>query len=173
METFKFISTFFIWTLLFQSSCKTKSENSIKVAAINKDTSFNKLNGLYVGLEEMGALIDPSKPKWKWYHLSYLKIKGDSVFLDQSPISIYKTDTSFSASDGGFYYYSGTLISSDTTVEINLKETSCDYCGELMKKNADGTLEREYRTKKYLGKLTDKGIIINGYLFTKTNKSEF
>jgi len=98
------------------------------------------------------------------------KKKGDSVYLDQSPISIYKTDTSFSASDGGFYHYSGTLISSDTTIEISLKETSCDYCGELMKKKADGTLEREYRTKKYLGKLTDKGIIINKYLFVRQPK---
>ncbi len=111
------------------------------------DTSFNKLNGLYVGLEDMGAQVDQSKPKWKLYHLSYLKIKGDSVNLDQSPISIYKIDTSFSASDGGFYYYSGTLTTSDTTIEINLKETSCDYCGELMKKNADGTFERELLTK--------------------------
>jgi len=173
MKPFKFITRFFILTLLFQSACSTTPDNSTKAITNIKDTLFNKLNGLYVGLEDMGAQIDPSKPKWKWYHLSYLKIKGDSVNLNQSPISIYKTDTSFSTSDGGFYYYSGTLISSDTTVEINLKETSCDYCGELMKKNADGTLEREYRTKKYLGKLTDKGIIINGHLFTKTNKSEF
>ena len=148
-------------------------DNSKKEAIISKDTSFNKLNGLYVGLEEIGALIDPSKPKWKWYHLSYLKIEGNIVRLDQSPISIYKKDTAFCASDGGFYYYSGTLIPSDTTIEINLKEISCDYCGELVKKNADGTLTREYRTKKYLGKLINNGIIINGHLFIKTNKNEF
>ena len=173
MKNFKFIVGLFLWTHFSQSACSTLPDNSKNTAKINNQTSVNKLNGLYVGLEEIGTLIDPSKPKWKWYHLSYLEIEDDSVSLDQSPISIYKTDTSFSTSDGGFYYYSGTLISSDTAVEINLKETSCDYCGELMKKNADGTLEREYRTKKYLGKLTNKGILINGYLFTKTNKNQF
>lgn len=147
--------------------------NSIKEDTISCNTSSNKLDGLYVGLEEMSTFINPSNPKWKWYHLSYLKINGNSVYLDQSPISIYKKDTTFSASGGGFYYYKGSLISRNTTIEINFKEISCDYCTQLVVKNADGTLTRIYRTKKYLGKLIENGIVINGYLFTKVNQEEF
>jgi hypothetical protein len=102
-----------------------------------------KLDATYVGLEEMcytdstgikDCYTDPSNPKWKWYHLSFLKLKGDSVFMQQNPIAIHKKDTTFSASDGGFYYYSGTFSSSDTALVINLKEISCDYCGKLTKK---------------------------------------
>jgi hypothetical protein len=111
-----------------------------------------RLDGTYVGFEEMcytdsagikDCYTDPANPKWKWYHLSFIRLKGDSVFMEQDPIAIHKKDTTFSASDGGFYYYSGTLSSSDTTVIINLKEVSCDYCGELMKKKS----RRHFRTR--------------------------
>lgn len=170
MKTFKFITGLFICTLFLQSGCSSLLGNSQNAITISTD-SFSQLDGLYIGLEEIGTLIDPSKPELKWYHLSYLKIEGNSVSLDQRPISIYKKDTAFSTSDGGFYYYSGTLIPTDTTLEINLTESSCDYCGEIMKKNADGTLTRQFRIKRYLGKLTNDGILINGYLFTKTNNN--
>jgi hypothetical protein len=112
---------------------------------------------------------DNFNPKWKWYRLNILKIKGDSVFLDQSPISIYKKDTSYSASDGGFYYYHGTLTKlTDTTFSINLTEIFCDYCGELVKKQADGTMKRVYRTKTYLCKITKEGFQANNILYKRT-----
>ena len=168
MKILNFLSVLFISLLC---ACSTNTDNSKKASA-TKDTSVNNLDGLYVGLEEMDYNVDPTNSKWKWYHLSHLLIKKDSVFLDQNPISIYKKDTSFSASDGAFYYYSGTLIKSDTIVKINLRELFCDYCGELTKKNSDGTLVRIYRTKEYYGKLTEQGIIINGYLLKKTNQQE-
>lgn len=71
---------------------------------------------------------DPAKPKYKWYHLSELTIKGDSVFLEQSPVAIFNKDTIFSASDGGFYYYAGTvqLFKGQTVADLTL--TTCDYC---------------------------------------------
>ncbi len=139
----------------------------------------NTTNGVYVGLEEMcwtdslgkkDCYNDPVQPKWKWYHLSYLKIKGDSVFLDQSPISIYKKDTSFSSSDGAFYYYSGTVLKIDSVLDIKLTQLFCDYCGLPKKRDDDGNLVQLHRTKQYLAKLTKKGFIINGFLFTKTTE---
>src|SRR5438093_643626 len=122
MTNFKTIATLFVSTVFLTISCSTKQDNS-KLADISKSIdTFQQdttLNGVYIGLEELPFQVDPAKPKWKWVYLSYLKIKGDSVFLDQSPVSIYKRDTSFSASDGGFYYYSGKLFKADTTLQIN------------------------------------------------------
>lgn len=184
MTNLKLISTAFILTLLFDYSCSSKSDNSKLVDTVKSTNSVQtdaSLNGLYVGLEEMCYMDstgkkdcygDPAKPKWKWYHLGYLKIKGDSVFLDQNPISIYKKDTSFSASDGAFYYYSGTFQKSDTTVLFNLKELFCDYCGVPVKTNTDGTQEVIKRTKQLKGRSTDKGFIIDGFLYARTTIEE-
>jgi hypothetical protein len=87
-----------------------------------------KTQGSFIGLEPMKNYSDPSKPNYKWYHLSVLTFQGDSVFLEQSPVAIYKKDTVFSASDGGFYYYVGTIekYQGKTISDMTLK--SCDYC---------------------------------------------
>jgi hypothetical protein len=177
MTTFKLISTAFILTLLIDCSCSPKADNSNSVDttkfanSVQKDTS---LNGLYAGLEYMRITTDPAYPgkKFKSYHLGYLKIKGDSVFLDQNPIFVYKSDTSYSASDGGFYYYSGTVQKSDTTVLFDLKELFCDYCAVPVKTKPDGTQEVVKRTKQLKGRLTDKGFIINDYLYARTTKKK-
>lgn len=116
---------------------------------------------------------DSFNPKWKWYRLNFLKIKGDSVFLDQSPISIYKQDTSYSASDGGFFYYHGELIRlTDSTFSIKLTEISCDYCGKPVEKQKDGTFKRIYRVKTYLCKLNSDGFWANGILYKRTTKND-
>jgi hypothetical protein len=76
----------------------------------------NKLDGVYIGLEPMCWTLkdgtkecysDPARPKRKWFHLTYFKIQGDTIFADQSHISIYKKDTLHSSSDGAFFYYHG------------------------------------------------------------------
>ncbi|MFT3796603.1 hypothetical protein [Flavobacterium sp.] len=59
-----------------------------------KDTCENYLNEI---------------PSQKWYHENILKIRNDSVFLDKNPISKVGKKTYYSASDGGFYYYSGVI----------------------------------------------------------------
>jgi hypothetical protein len=141
----------------------------------------NPIEGTYIGLEKIcwrnskkDSCINTLEfdKKSKWYHLCILKIKADSVFLDQKPIKIYKTDTSYSTSDGAFYYYSGALIKRETILEINLTELFCTYCGHLSKKQADETYKRIKRTKQYFGKLTDKGIVINNFLFKKIDKKQ-
>ncbi len=141
----------------------------------------NRLNGTYIGLEEMCSIdslgkkdcyTDPGNPKWKWYHLSYLKIKDDSAFLDQNPIAIYKKDTSYSVSDGAFYYWKGIITKSDTVIKIDLTEISCDYCGVLSEEQPDGSFKSVKRVKHFLGKLTKKGIVINGSLYKRTDKKQ-
>lgn len=113
---------------------------------------------------------DPSRPKRKWYHLTYIKIKGDSVFADQSPINIYKNDTLYSASDGAFYYYRGTIDRHDSVALIKMKLIYCDYCAIPAEGNKNAYLFPS--TKTYNCKLTNEGLIINGHLFKKTNIKE-
>ncbi|HUC82269.1 MAG TPA: hypothetical protein VMR70_15295 [Flavisolibacter sp.] len=88
----------------------------------------SKMEGTFIGLEQMKGYGDPAKPNYKWYHLSHLTFKGDSVFLGQSPVAIYKRDTIFSASDGGFYSYSGTLQKYKGKTIASLTLVKCDYC---------------------------------------------
>ena len=90
-----------------------------------------KPKGTFVGLEEITAFNthrDLKYPNHKWYHLSVISFKSDSVFLEQSPVGIYKTDTIFSASDGGFYSYAGTIRISQGRTVADLDLKSCDYC---------------------------------------------
>jgi len=87
-----------------------------------------KPKGIFIGLIPMKDYGDPAKPQYKWYHLSELTFKGDSVFLEQSPIAISNKDTIFSASDGGFYSYRGTLEIYKGKSVASLILTNCDYC---------------------------------------------
>lgn len=141
------------------------------VHTVQKDPTFD---GLYEGLEYMGIITDPAYPgiKFKAFHVGRLKIRGDSAFLDQNPIFVHKTDTSFSASDGGFYYYSGTFQKIDHTILFSLKEMHCDYCRVPIKTNINGDREISQRTKTLKGAVTGKGLLINGFLYVKTAKTE-
>ena len=148
--------------------------------------SFNLLygqssfDGVYIGLDEMcwtdslghkDCYSDPSRPKYKWYHLTTLKIKGDSVFVDQNPISIFKEDTLHSASDGAFYYYTGIITNkTDSIFTIDLTELFCDYCGELMQKQNDGTYKRILRKKQLKVMISSSEILINNYAFKKIDR---
>jgi len=84
--------------------------------------------GTFFGVVPIKAYSDSAKPQYKWYHLSELTFKGDSVYLKQSPIAIYKKDTIFSTSDGGFYYYGGTIETYNRQTFVDLTLISCDYC---------------------------------------------
>ena len=166
MTVFKFL----MLTFILHSGCTRKAGTSPILKGIETNTVENKIDGSYKGLQELEALIDPSMPQRKWFHLTKLKIMGDSVKATQSPITIHNGDTSFSVSDGGFYKYSGTISVLDSVVEINLVETSCDYCGELMQENPDGTRTRLFRTKVLTGKLVRDGLHLNGYPFTRSER---
>lgn len=122
--------------------------------------------------EKRTVILTLQIPKENGITFVILKSKVTVFFLDQNPISIYNKDTAFSASDGAFYYYSGTLQKDDTTVLFNFDELFCDYCGVPTRVKSDGTTEVIKRTKQWKGSLTDKGIIINGYLYARTTKKE-
>ena len=138
----------------------------------------NNLDGYYVGLEpncytlENGitqCYPDASHKKWKMYHLTELKIQGDTVFADQSPISIYKKDTSFSASDGAFYYYHGHMKQNDSVVNIQMNLIFCDYCAMP---GPTITAPWPPSVKNWNCKKTKDGLLINGYLFRRMIQRE-
>lgn len=87
-----------------------------------------KPKGTFIGLMPIKDYGDPAKPKYKWYHLSQMTFHGDSVFLEQSPVAIFKNDTIFSASDGGFYSYRGTIKTYKGKTVASLILSNCDYC---------------------------------------------
>lgn len=101
-------------------------------------------------------------PNQKWYHENILKIRNDSVFLDKNPISKIDKKTIFSASDGGFYYYSGIIKRTKSEVKIELTELYCDYCAEEVSDNS-----KPIKKRKLIGKITKKGIQINGIYYTE------
>ncbi|MVT39402.1 hypothetical protein GO495_02285 [Chitinophaga oryziterrae] len=140
------------------------------------------LNGFYIGLEEMCSTdsaglkecyTDPGHPERKWYHLTQMTIHGDSIFWDQSPISVYKKDTLHSASDGAFFYYKGAFNRNKDLLTINFTEISCDYCATEVITQSDGAEVEVKRTRQLVATVTNKGILINGYLFTKRKPKRF
>ena len=138
------------------------------------------IDGMYVGLEKIcwrtsktGECLNTLEPNSRvnWFHENLLKIKGDSAFLDQNPISIHKKDTAYSASDGAFYYYKGTVTKTGTTIVVNLTLLFCDYCAEIEEPQVDGTYKKVIRTKTLNGRITDKGIVFGNSLYKKTTKT--
>lgn len=144
-------------------------------------TAFGqKMDGVYQGLIEMchtdsmgvkTCFGDELESDGKWYHLSYLKLEGDSVFLDMYPVSITEVgDTLYSASDGGFYFYKG-VFSSSAKLNIELVEVYCDYCATQVKKINENEYIPIKRKLRLTGNFVDGVLYIYGRLFNKTNNN--
>ena len=171
MITLKF-QFFFILIASSLISCISTTDYTEDGDALHKyDISLldTSLNGFYSGLEYDRITTDPAYPgkKFTAFHIGYLRIKSDSIFLDQMPIFVYNKDTSYSVSDGGFFYWRGTKNKNDTAVLINLTEYYCDYCGILVRTNAEGKEEFYPRTKQLIARLTSEGLLIKGYIYRK------
>ena len=156
MKPLKSLTTFVLLAFVLQSCAQPASSKQ------NSD-----LEGIYVGLEEIGVNIDPSQPNRKWYHMGYLRIKGDSAFLDQQPVSIYRRDTSYSASDGAFYYYKGTYKLKDNNVVFNFKLDHCDYCAREVRKLRNGEYEEVEKYRKLEAIRKSNGLLIKNHLYRK------
>lgn len=155
----------------FEINSQMRCIFSILVACLSFKTAHcqSAVSGCFVGLEEMcwnegkkkECYLDPSKPKEKWYHLTYIHIEGDSVLVNQYPIGIYKRDTVYSSSDGAFYFYRGKITVQGENLSFNLNMTHCDYCAIP----ADSAYREKWKHKTLTGQLSPQGIMINGYLF--------
>ena len=85
-------------------------------------------DGTYVGMEPMPN-ISPDEPKARWFHQNTLTIKGDAATLSKSPVWFKNGKKFYSASDGGFYTYRGTVSIADGHWSVELLLTDSGYVG--------------------------------------------
>jgi len=118
-------------------------------------------DGTFVGMEPMTNL-SADEPGTAWFHQNTLVIKGGHATLDKIPVWTKAGKLVYSASDGGFYTYQGTVESIAGHCILHLKLTASDYVPVATRDrnaskelevalNADGSLLIEgirYRRKK-------------------------
>lgn len=86
--------------------------------------------GVFVGLEEMSGM-PPERPGDRWYHENIVYIRPDSLFLEGNPLVINQNkEKSYSASDGGFYSFSGRLDTTGGKLVARLRMFAHDYIAE-------------------------------------------
>lgn len=135
------------------------------------------IDGYFIGVEEMCVTDENGKKhcygetedgQSKWYRRRAVTIKGGSVHVVDSPIRIIGQDTLYSASDGGFYYYSGTFIQTDSVyiAEVTLYETL--YALPEKVRNPETGEEEEVLTKVWQIKQSGNDLLINGLLYKRS-----
>ncbi|RZK32934.1 MAG: hypothetical protein EOO61_16315 [Hymenobacter sp.] len=68
------------------------------------------------------------RPGDKWYHENYVYVRPDSLFLEGNPVVIsLNGEKVYSASDGGFYSYSGRIDTIKGKFVANLLMFAHDY----------------------------------------------
>lgn len=83
--------------------------------------------GIYAGLDEMKGF--PAEQLGdKWYHENVVYIRPDSLFLEGNPVIVHRNGKkSYSASDGGFYSFSGRLDTTNGQLTARLRMFAHDY----------------------------------------------
>lgn len=82
---------------------------------------------MYVGLDELKG-FPAERPGDKWYHENLVYIRPDSLFLEGNPVVIRRNgEKAYSASDGGFYSYSGRIDTTGGRLTARLHMFSHDY----------------------------------------------
>lgn len=97
------------------------------------------LDGTYIGLELNDLTIDPSGkiyfygvdtfPKQRHLHEVKVVIKANKITVDKYPVYFDSSGKTYSASDGGFITYGGTLIKSGDIYIAKTKMIAYDYMG--------------------------------------------
>lgn len=116
-------------------------------------------DGEYIGLEKMESL-SPENKAVHWYHQNDLIIKGNAVTLCKSPLTINKGVTEYSASDGGFYSYRGTVVSKNSKIYLRLLLFESDYAAVRLKVNPAMAKKYPGYEKWPVKKQIEKGILV-------------
>jgi hypothetical protein len=133
----------------------------------SNNCNYHNTETLFLGYEKMEGYIDERKPEYQWFRKTLIKFKNDSVFIDQSPISINKNDTLKSESDGGFYYYKGIKNENANQIKISTKEISCDFCPTEVKRNSNGENVKVKREKNLVAKRVGNNLQIGNDVYKK------
>lgn len=81
-------------------------------------------------MEEMEG-FPAENPGDKWYHENYMYIRPDSLFLEGNPVVVDQNgEKGYSASDGGFYSYSGRIDTAGGKFTAKLLMFEHDYIAE-------------------------------------------
>jgi hypothetical protein len=148
----------------------------------------SKLDGVYQGIEEivwtdslgLSHNVFLSGDSSKWYHESHLAIRADSIFIGQSPLHIVNGKKLYSASTGGFYYYAGTILKTDSSIITKISLTSCGYCPQpvtstIDEKTGEETLIKVDQIKKVLTYIlikTKNGLVLNNVHYRRLSPRE-
>lgn len=122
-------------------------------------------NGTYVGLEDNHYSSHEKHKNFKWYHMTRLTIRDDSVWVTQDPIAIHKQDTIWSSSDGAFYYFKGRITTNGNQITLHLEMTHCDYCGIP----TDSAYREQWSRRIWSGQTTNDGMLINGSFYRRSD----
>ena len=121
--------------ILFSVPCKMKLLWILFVLSYASGFAQEKPQGIYAGLEKKykGDSIERgrdtySPKKYQWFDLTYIAFRGDSVFVEQMPVFVYRGDTIYSASEDGLVSYSGILSNDGTKLTAKLTLNDCDTC---------------------------------------------
>jgi len=76
----------------------------------------------------------PSESGERWYYQNVLLVRGTRVRLEKEPVFCKAGEMSWSASDGGFPRYAGSLVGSGRKMVARITLTECEYCGETARR---------------------------------------
>ena len=123
------------------------------------------LSGDYVGLERM-ANLTPEDKDTQWFHENTLVVRGNQAILDMVPVEFRHGKKAYSASEGGFMTYRGSLLVRNGRVFMALRMFESDYI-----EFAEG--EAKYKEiKEYLVKHSAGRIEIDGVQYRRTALSK-
>jgi hypothetical protein len=114
-------------------------------------------DGTYYGYQPMPNLSPDEDPHAYWYHANVMTIRGARLEMKNSPVYESHGKMIWSASDGGFYRYEGTIETLGARLLFRVRGIDCDYCGiraDLFERtdeyvarvNADGSFEVDHVT---------------------------
>ena len=122
------------------------------------------VDGIYIGWEPSPD-ISPDVKSDKWFHGHTLKVKGNKLYIETYPVWVKNGEITYSASDGAFYSYEGTIFSKNNKSYVKLKMISCDYCVRPI--NDDSKVE-ESKTIEIIMK-NELSFVINNVLYIYQN----
>ncbi len=145
-------------------------------AVVQKQSVTTPWRGRYRGMEKMENL-NPEKKKARWFHENTLVIDNDKIRLAGQPVEVIGKEKTYSASDGGFPVYEGTVEQTEdhstTRAYVHWESKKCDYCmivGTIRTLQAPSSEEKEPRLE--LIALPNGTLRLNGVIYHRIASDE-
>jgi len=106
------------------STSTTAEPDKLPVVVPPPPPELPEYRDAYIGYEPIRHMSSPGDA---WYYQGALRVNGSTIELYKSPVSCQNNELSWSASDGGFFWYQGKINENGIATLTLLK---CDYCLE-------------------------------------------